>query len=125
MANARERAREADLLRFGLGEIETVAPQPGEDGSLADEEQRLGHADTLRTAAHAAELDDVAAQAVAFLAPSRAAVARDDSLGKAGPFAAAPNSAVVIGDRSARTPASSKMVRANSCQEHDPALVRW
>ena len=31
VASARERAREADLLRFGLGEIEAVAPQPGED----------------------------------------------------------------------------------------------
>jgi DNA repair protein RecN (Recombination protein N) len=54
VANARERAREADLLRFGLGEIEAVAPQPGEDVSLAEEEQRLGHADTLRTAAESA-----------------------------------------------------------------------
>jgi DNA-binding CsgD family transcriptional regulator/tetratricopeptide (TPR) repeat protein len=40
------------------------------------------------TDAHAPELDDVAAQAVAFLAPSRAVTARDDSLGKAGLFAA-------------------------------------
>jgi DNA repair protein RecN (Recombination protein N) len=54
VASARERAREADLLRFGLGEIEAVAPQPGEDASLAEEEQRLGHADTLRTAAGSA-----------------------------------------------------------------------
>jgi DNA repair protein RecN (Recombination protein N) len=48
---ARERAREADLLRFGLGEVETVAPEPGEDTALAAEEARLGFADTLRTAA--------------------------------------------------------------------------
>jgi DNA repair protein RecN (Recombination protein N) len=54
VANARERAREADLLRFGLGEIEAVAPQPGEDTFLADEEKRLGHADTLRGAAQSA-----------------------------------------------------------------------
>jgi DNA repair protein RecN (Recombination protein N) len=54
VASARERAREADLLRFGLGEIEQVAPHPGEDAALADEEQRLGHADTLRTAAESA-----------------------------------------------------------------------
>jgi DNA repair protein RecN (Recombination protein N) len=54
VANARERAREADLLRFGLGEIEAVSPQPGEDAALAEEEQRLGHADTLRTAAESA-----------------------------------------------------------------------
>jgi len=54
VATARERAQEADLLRFGLGEIEAVAPEPGEDDSLAAEESRLGYADTLRTAAEQA-----------------------------------------------------------------------
>jgi DNA repair protein RecN (Recombination protein N) len=54
VATARERAREADLLRFGLTEIEAVAPEPGEDISLAAEETRLGFADTLRTAAEQA-----------------------------------------------------------------------
>ena len=48
---ARERAREADLLRFGLEEIEAVAPEAGEDAALAAEEARLGFADTLRGAA--------------------------------------------------------------------------
>ncbi len=48
---ARERAREADLLRHGLAEVESVAPQPGEDESLAAEESRLANADRLRTAA--------------------------------------------------------------------------
>jgi DNA repair protein RecN (Recombination protein N) len=48
---ARERAREADLLRFGLDEIEAIAPEPGEDAALAAEESRLGFADTLRAAA--------------------------------------------------------------------------
>ena len=52
--SARERAREADLLRFGLGEVEAVDPQPGEDDALAAEEARLGFADTLRTAAEQA-----------------------------------------------------------------------
>ena len=42
VATARERAREADLLRFGLEEIEEVDPQPGEDTELAAEESRLG-----------------------------------------------------------------------------------
>lgn len=51
---ARERAREADLLRLGLEEIERVAPVSGEDAALAAEEARLGHADTLRAAAEAA-----------------------------------------------------------------------
>ena len=54
VASARERAREADLLRFGLGEIEAVSPMPGEDVELAAEESRLGFADTLRTAAESA-----------------------------------------------------------------------
>ncbi|AYY13619.1 DNA repair protein RecN [Actinobacteria bacterium YIM 96077] len=51
---ARERAQEADMLRFGLGEIERVDPQPGEDVALAAEEERLGHADALRNAAETA-----------------------------------------------------------------------
>ncbi len=51
---ARERAREADLLRFGLDEIAAVEPRPGEDVELAAEEARLGYADTLRTAAEQA-----------------------------------------------------------------------
>ena len=54
--SARERAREADLLRFGLDEIEAVDPQPGEDAELAAEEGRLGyaeHAAHRRRAAHA------------------------------------------------------------------------
>ena len=54
VTTARDRAREADLLRFGLGEIEAVSPEPGEDGALAAEESRLGFADTLRTAAEQA-----------------------------------------------------------------------
>jgi len=54
LTSARERAREADLLRFGLGEIGAVSPLPGEDAELAAEEARLGHADTLRTAAEQA-----------------------------------------------------------------------
>jgi DNA repair protein RecN (Recombination protein N) len=51
---ARERAREADVLRLGLAEIEAVDPQPGEDAALAHEEARLGFADTLRAAAEVA-----------------------------------------------------------------------
>ena len=54
VATARERAREADLLRFGLGEIEAVSPEPGEDTALAAEEARLGFADELRNAAEQA-----------------------------------------------------------------------
>ena len=54
LGSARERAREADVLRLGLEEIEAVDPQAGEDEALATEETRLGFADTLRTAAETA-----------------------------------------------------------------------
>ena len=50
-AQARDRAQEADLLRFGLAEVEAVDPQPGEDAALAAEDARLAHADALREAA--------------------------------------------------------------------------
>jgi DNA repair protein RecN (Recombination protein N) len=52
--SARERAREADQLRFALQEIEVADPYAGEDTELAAEESRLGFADTLRTAAEQA-----------------------------------------------------------------------
>ncbi|MFK4069123.1 DNA repair protein RecN [Streptomyces sp. NPDC029674] len=51
---ARERAQEADLLRFGLDEIAGVEPRPGEDVELAAEAERLGHAEALASAATAA-----------------------------------------------------------------------
>jgi len=54
VASDRERAREADLLRFGVGEVKAVAPESGEDIAMAAEEARLGYADTLRTAAEQA-----------------------------------------------------------------------
>jgi len=54
VSSARDRAREAELLRFGVDEVAAVAPQPGEDQELAAEEARLGHADTLRAAAEQA-----------------------------------------------------------------------
>ncbi|MEU8436370.1 DNA repair protein RecN [Streptomyces sp. NPDC029216] len=51
---ARERAQEADLLRFGLDEVAAVEPLPGEDTELAAEAERLGHAESLASAAQAA-----------------------------------------------------------------------
>jgi len=52
--DARELAREAELLRHGIAEIESVAPQPGEDVELAIQAERLEHADALRVAARLA-----------------------------------------------------------------------
>lgn len=86
---ARERAQEADLLRFGLDEVEAVAPVEGEDVDLAAEESRLAHADGLRAAAasaHEALLGDPgadgamdAADAVSLVGAARRALdaARD------------------------------------------------
>ncbi|MEU1907963.1 DNA repair protein RecN [Streptomyces hygroscopicus] len=48
---ARERAQEADLLRFGLEEVAAAEPLPGEDAELAAEAERLGHAEALASAA--------------------------------------------------------------------------
>lgn len=64
-SSAQERAREAELLRLGLAEIERIAPQHGEDLDLMAEIERLGHAEDLRAAASLAHsmlvgLDDVA-----------------------------------------------------------------
>ncbi|GAA3447494.1 DNA repair protein RecN [Planomonospora venezuelensis] len=82
-ARARERAQEADLLRFGLDEVEKADPKPGEDVSLREEEDRLSHADALRTAAetaHTALLGDPISgeqgvqDAVSLVGQARAAV---------------------------------------------------
>ncbi|MFI9588010.1 DNA repair protein RecN [Streptomyces sp. NPDC052236] len=51
ITRARERAQEADLLRFGLNEIAAVEPRPGEDAELSAEAERLGHAEALASAA--------------------------------------------------------------------------
>jgi len=81
-AKARERSVEADALRFGLGDIERLAPAEGEDDDLLAEEERLAHADALHaaaTTAHEALLGDpssggAAADAVTLLGAARRAL---------------------------------------------------
>jgi DNA repair protein RecN (Recombination protein N) len=51
---ARELAQEADRLKFGLNEIDSVAPEPGEDDALVLDIRRLSELDALREAAHSA-----------------------------------------------------------------------
>jgi DNA repair protein RecN (Recombination protein N) len=51
---ARELAQEADRLKFGLNEIDAVAPQPGEDDSLVEDIRRLSELDAVREAAQTA-----------------------------------------------------------------------
>jgi len=69
LSDARELAREAELLRHGVAEIAAVAPQPDEDIELAAIASRLEHADALRLAAHTAhdallgDADDPAGEA--------------------------------------------------------------
>jgi DNA repair protein RecN (Recombination protein N) len=48
---ARDRAREVDVLRAGLEEIEAIDPLPGEDLELRAEDGRLAHSDGLRASA--------------------------------------------------------------------------
>ena len=48
---ARDRAREVDVLRTGLEEIEAIDPLPGEDLELRAEDERLAHSDGLRASA--------------------------------------------------------------------------
>ncbi|WP_370619694.1 DNA repair protein RecN [Mumia sp. Pv 4-285] len=48
---SQERARELDVLVFGLDEIAQVAPEEGEDDALRIEESRLAHAESLVLAA--------------------------------------------------------------------------
>jgi DNA repair protein RecN (Recombination protein N) len=49
--HAQERARELDVLRYGLDEINQVEPVAGEDEELKAEEGRLAHAESLARAA--------------------------------------------------------------------------
>ena len=103
---ARELAQEADLLKFGLNEIDTVAPQPGEDESLVHDIQRLSELDALREATQTARAalsgsDDPSpesASAIGFVGQAKAAIeATDDSALRA--LAAQLDGAlVVIGD---------------------------
>jgi DNA repair protein RecN (Recombination protein N) len=77
-AEAQSRAREIDLLKFGLEEIERIGPAPGEDVALAAEAVRLQSADDLRDSAQSAVYalagpDDEAGGALAMLYAARKA----------------------------------------------------
>jgi len=69
---AQDRAREAELLRLGLAEVERVEPQPGEDAALDAQVARLTNVEDLRTAAQLAHdaltgLEEADAQAGAVV----------------------------------------------------------
>jgi len=94
---ARELALEADRLQFGLGEIDAVAPQLGEDEALVADIRRLSELDALRDAAQTArialsgELDD----------PAQGAVSAIDGIGHAKSALQATDDAALrsLGDR--------------------------
>jgi DNA repair protein RecN (Recombination protein N) len=78
-AEAQARAREIDLLRFGLDEIEKIVPLPGEDSSLAAEATRLQAVDDLQLAAQSAVValagsEDEAGGALAWLSSAQKAL---------------------------------------------------
>ena len=84
-ADARERARELDLLLRGLERIEALEPKPGEDVTLRTEDERLAHAEELRSGSAQAQAllagDDEAigggsAGVMGELAAARAALAQ-------------------------------------------------
>ncbi|WP_159797406.1 DNA repair protein RecN [Puerhibacterium puerhi] len=93
-ARTAERAREAELLRLGLAEVERVDPKPGEDVELQAMVARLGNVESLRlaaTEAHealAGEDVESAASAVELLTRARraleAAAGDDPALGDLG-----------------------------------------
>ncbi|MCO5973644.1 DNA repair protein RecN [Actinoallomurus soli] len=124
---SRERAQEADLLRFGLEEIEKVDPKTGEDELLAAEEERLAHADALRTAAttaHEALQGDPTAttgvvDAIGLLSAARQALeavrAHDEAL--AGQADRLSEAVYVVSDVAAELAGYAESVEA------DPALL--
>ncbi|MFT4295979.1 MAG: DNA repair protein RecN [Micropruina sp.] len=126
---ARERARELDLLNFGLNEIEQVDPQPGEDVELLAEAQRLQAIDELRLAAH-----------TAGVALSGDPESWDDAPTVLGLLAAARKSIdAAVGDDPALAPLAGRLAEASALAadvaselaayadrlEADPARLEW
>jgi len=70
-SQARERSREADLLRAGIEEINSVAPIRGEWAELVAATDRLSHAESLR---------EVAERAHEYLRGSMESVSQSDAL---------------------------------------------
>jgi DNA repair protein RecN (Recombination protein N) len=126
-ATVRERAREADLLRLGLQELEHADPQPGEDAELVAEEERLAHADALRTASLEARLalvgddDTVGSDAVAVLDHARRALegVRDHDPELAALHDRVREATYLVGDL------GSDVASYATSVESDPARLAW
>jgi DNA repair protein RecN (Recombination protein N) len=110
---ARERAREQDLLTFGLEEIATVAPEPDEDVALAAEAARLQAVDDLRLYASRAAVALSGAEdggsddpnALGFVATARKALqaAADADVQAAGLATQAAEVTALVADLAAQT----------------------
>jgi DNA repair protein RecN (Recombination protein N) len=103
---ARELAQEADRLKFGLNEIDAVAPQPGEDDALVSDIQRLSELDTVKEAAQTARAaladpDDPSpgvVSAVATVGQAKSAMESTDDSALRALAAQLDGALVVIGD---------------------------
>ncbi len=126
---ARERAREQDLLTFGLEEIAAVAPEPDEDVALAAEAARLQAVDDLRLfASRASEAlsgsDDALGDepsALGLVATARKALqSAADADVQAGPLAAqAREVTALVADLAAQT--ASYLADLDA----DPVRLEW
>jgi len=83
IAERDRRTREAEELRIALAEIETAAPQPGEDEELAERAERLTNLEELRLAAAQAQelissqaLDDETGDVLSYLDTARRLIER-------------------------------------------------
>jgi DNA repair protein RecN (Recombination protein N) len=103
---ARELAQEADRLKFGLNEIDAVAPQPGEDDSLVNDIQRMSELDAVREATQTARAalsgsDDPSpesASALGLVAQAKSAIEATDDPALRALAAQLDGALVVIGD---------------------------
>jgi DNA repair protein RecN (Recombination protein N) len=126
-AATRERAREAEMLRLGLAELDEVAPEPGEDADLRAEEERLANADALGTASLEAKValvgdeETLGADAVAMLDRARRALdgVRDHDPAVASLHDRVTEAAYLLGDLGSDVAAYAASV------EHDPRRLAW
>jgi DNA repair protein RecN (Recombination protein N) len=129
---SRELAQEADRLRFGLNEIDAVAPEPGEDEALVDDIRRLSELDALRGAAQSARtalsgLDDDSspdASAAEGVGQAKSALeATDDSALRAladqlgGALAVIADVARELGDYLAQLPSDASTLEAKLARQ--------
>ncbi len=127
-SQSQARARELDLLRFGLDEIAGLDPQPGEDRALAAESGKLQAVDDLRQATQAALValsgDDAghdAADALSLAGAARKALApaveKDPEL--------APIAEELAGAMAGLADVASSLASYAASLDADPLRLEW